>query len=819
MPASQYQFDPTGLSPDNHVANELHQLTNSTARAFTVEGGTFYTTHTVVRMAATGTILTTVQYQFIGFDPEMTALTGLSVAAGIAITDEVISGDVIVTTQLVGGTEGINSSLVLELNAKLDSIGNTSVPWGKLLDVPEFFPPIPNHPHSITDLTELDRIRNALEAMTDSLTSNRVIPDSLGTLNNKIDRTLALIAIQRNDINLLGLLANRLRTIESQYDDYNATQVALDAAFSYIDPNGTVDLTALTALAQGNETGLVDANGLIGELTTTLTDLVATVEALGVTALSEQLSTLQSSFDQTQSPNVSTVIHPTHTPVSTHTYLKGTVFQSSHGETQQARRWMIATDAAFTDVIYQRTIVDTSDTHTIDIVLDLDTEYWVRAAVEGSITGWSDWSPPWRFQTIRTLDSITAVGDQTPNGYRDVVRTNDGGMLAVGQSSNLGVDKGLITQFTVGGTEIHSVVVGGVGTDRLNSASVISDIRMVAVGHTLSFGALNSNGYVLLMTESLAVLKQKVIGGNYTVEFNDSVVFEDRVYVVGTAVDPGTGITHGIVTILNTDLSVLSVRLYSNGVYDSFSCITVGVNGTLVVGGTTRTVIGGLVAASIVTISESGSVSAAVRFTHSDALDITDVTWNGTRYLLVGSVVDSGTTSGLLLQLDPALNILQQRRVQGGISVAFTGASITDNGYNVVGRSQNMGVGGGDAIVTKLDDDLLLESMQVLGGIGWDEFTGLASHGGITTIAGTTESYGAGGLDGMLVSVNSTLAVTNGTIPDLSSMSWSTPRLSLDNLNLLVTAYVPSLTTPLIPVTTPGGGSILSDLISTTRNF
>ena len=200
------KFDPSAIAVSNQVVNEVHTLATINGLVIVANSGLFYTKSLVITKVSTNLdLVRNVDYSIQGFDAEITAMTGYEVAAAIAFTDPSISGDVSISYQAVGGMEGENSALLIEIRERLEEIGRQRAVWHSVINKPATYPP-EDHMHNIlTDLTGLDSLRNAIEALTTVLTSNRV-PELSGTkMDDKVNRLLAVITSFRNDLNTLSL--------------------------------------------------------------------------------------------------------------------------------------------------------------------------------------------------------------------------------------------------------------------------------------------------------------------------------------------------------------------------------------------------------------------------------------------------------------------------------------------------------------------------------------------------------------------------------------------------------------------------------------
>lgn len=202
MPIIIHDFDNDGNNVDNLIVNEAHDLSVSTARAILVEYGLYYTDSLVVsNMPGSVTLTLGVDYKYMGFDKDITALTGMEVAAAIEFINPAITGVVELRYQCVGGREGYNSYLIRDIADALTNMTAGATPWENVINKMTEYPPEP-HTHSVlTDFSDLEHIRDSLEGIKDSIINARGPVRSGKDLNDRLDRLVALIACMRNDLN------------------------------------------------------------------------------------------------------------------------------------------------------------------------------------------------------------------------------------------------------------------------------------------------------------------------------------------------------------------------------------------------------------------------------------------------------------------------------------------------------------------------------------------------------------------------------------------------------------------------------------------
>ena len=130
-------------------------------------------------------------------------------------------------------------------------------------------------------------------------------------------------------------------------------------------------------------------------------------------------------------------------------------------------------------------------------------------------------------------------------------------------------------------------------------------------------------------------------------------------------------------------------------------------------------------------------------------------------YVVAGILRDgdsAGETDGWILKLDAAGNIIWQNTYGGKQYDEFTDIQQlkNDEGYIVTGSTESFGAGDRDVWMLKLADDGAVVWQRTYGGSGIEGATAVdeTDDGGYVAVA-YTNSYGAGGMDTMLLKVDS----------------------------------------------------------------
>lgn len=158
----KYPLDLTGVSPNNLVIGERHTLNSDYNRAFATKYGPFFTEGLKVRELPSGRLLSPgEEYVAIHLYQDATILTGKEVCAIIVITDQLVSGEVEIDYQVVGGDYSASVDAIEQMIETLD-LDERPVHWGDIIDLPSEFPPTA-HLHDAGDLYGFEYVVAALE--------------------------------------------------------------------------------------------------------------------------------------------------------------------------------------------------------------------------------------------------------------------------------------------------------------------------------------------------------------------------------------------------------------------------------------------------------------------------------------------------------------------------------------------------------------------------------------------------------------------------------------------------------------------------------
>jgi len=311
-----------------------------------------------------------------------------------------------------------------------------------------------------------------------------------------------------------------------------------------------------------------------------------------------------------------------------------------------------------------------------------------------------------------------------------------------------------------GSSSYFCKAIGGPESEWGNSLIQTSDGGYVIAGETESFGAGGDDVYVVKLDANGNLQWTKTIGGPASDNGGPLIQTSDGGYAItGYTKSFGAG-----------DWDVYVVKLDVNG----------NLQWTKTIGGKKEDV-----SASFIQTSDGGYAIAG--FTTSFGAGYTDVyaikldangnlqwtrTIGGKGYEIGNSLIQTsdggyviaGSTTSFgaggediyVVKLDANGNLQWTKTIGGpGGEAGFSLIQTSDGGYVIAGSTTSFGAGGLDVYVVKLDANGNLQWTKTIGGKGWDVgFSLIQTSDGGYAIAGTTTSFGAGYTDVYVVKLD-----------------------------------------------------------------
>lgn len=159
----RYPLDPTGLSADNKVVDERHQLNTRAVRCVAPTYGGFFSESLIVKDAVTGRVLVRgVDYIVAELFEFPTGRYGKEINGIIVIKNAALTA-VLITYQALGGDYSYSMDAIISMIESLN-LDERPVEWGNIVGRPPAFEPA-SHLHDLGDVYGFEYVVHSLERL------------------------------------------------------------------------------------------------------------------------------------------------------------------------------------------------------------------------------------------------------------------------------------------------------------------------------------------------------------------------------------------------------------------------------------------------------------------------------------------------------------------------------------------------------------------------------------------------------------------------------------------------------------------------------
>jgi uncharacterized delta-60 repeat protein len=344
-----------------------------------------------------------------------------------------------------------------------------------------------------------------------------------------------------------------------------------------------------------------------------------------------------------------------------------------------------------------------------------------------------------------------------------IQQTTAGGYIVAGYTYSFGAseDDFWVLKLSSGGAVSWQKRYDGGDDDYATSIQQTSDGGYIVAGHTTSFGAGDSDSWVLKLNSSGTVAWQKRYAGaneDWAVSIQQT---SDEGYIVAGITDSfGAGSGDFWVLKLRADGTLIDdgtgtaawQKRYGGANGDGAWSIQQTGDGGYIVAGTTSSF--GAVGLDfwVLKLNSDGTVAWQKRYGGGNddrVLSIQQISDGG--YIVAGytSSFGAGLTDFWVLKLNSDGTVDWQNAYGGAADdYASSVQQTSDDGYIVAGVTYSFGAGSGDFWVLKLNSSGTVAWQKTYGGVSKEEATSIQeTRDGRYIVAGYTYSFGAGGYD------------------------------------------------------------------------
>ena len=354
-------------------------------------------------------------------------------------------------------------------------------------------------------------------------------------------------------------------------------------------------------------------------------------------------------------------------------------------------------------------------------------------------------------------------GGSSYDSAESIQQTSDGGYIVAGKTGSFGAGNYdmWVLKLNADGSVAWQKTYGGAGYDSYPAPQQTSDGGYIVAGGTNSFGAGGYDFWVLKLNADGSVAWQKTYGGvgGYDIAFSIQQTSDGGYIVAGQTTSFGAGNTDAWVLKLNPDGSVAWQKTYGGAADDFAYSIQQTSDGGYIVAASTSSFGAGSTNAWVLKLNANGSLAWQKTYggTAQDFAGHIQQTSDG-GYIVAGYTTSfgAGNYDAWVLKLNPDGSVAWQK-TYGGAGYDLAGIQQTsDGGYIVAAATSSFGAGNYDAWVLKLNPDGSVAWQKTYGSTG-DDSPGIiqqTSDGGYI-MPGYTTSFGAGNYDAWVLKLDS----------------------------------------------------------------
>ena len=394
---------------------------------------------------------------------------------------------------------------------------------------------------------------------------------------------------------------------------------------------------------------------------------------------------------------------------------------------------------------------------------------------------------------------ISTLGGSNNDLYHSVIRSNDGGYVAVGLQGSQGQGSydALIVKYDSNLNVIKQAGLGGSSDDRYQSVVQSNDGGYVAVGYQQSQGQGSYDALIVKYDSNLNVIKQAGLGGTSDDRYYSITQSNDGGYVaVGYQQSQGQGLRDALIVKYDSNLNVIKQSGLGGSSHDYYRSVVQSNDGGYVAVGYQQSQSQGSSDALIVKYDSNLNVikQAGLYGSSNDYYESVVQSADG-GYVAVGyqQSQSQGGVDALIVKYDSNLNVIKQAGLGGSSTDSYQSViQSNDGGYVVAGYQQTQSQGSNDTLIVKYDSNLNVIKQAGLGGSGSDVYYSvIQSNDGGYVVAGYHGSQGQGSSDVLVTKLPSDLAA-EGTINNHTGLVWTVPTLTETTPTL--TETTPTLT-------------------------
>ncbi len=341
-------------------------------------------------------------------------------------------------------------------------------------------------------------------------------------------------------------------------------------------------------------------------------------------------------------------------------------------------------------------------------------------------------------------------GGAANDGGSSVIQTDDGGYLIAAQTFSFGIGTSdiYIIKTNATGDEIWSKVYGGNGWDAPFQIKKTLDNKYIIAGTTSSYGAGSSDAFLLKIDNNGDSLWFKTYGGIEDDGANSIEICADSGFIICGSTCSYSNVFSAVYLIkTNSNGNTIWTRTYEEKDYNNAACIITTHDGGFLLAGITE--MGGPTGADgLVIRTNSNGDTLWMKIYGGLSYDIFSSVCedNNGNFLLCGTTYNltSGSYDAYILKINSSGQEVWNK-IYGGVSVdnASSIKYTNDHAFIIAGSTESYGVGGKDVLLLKIDQNGDTLWSKTFGGIS-DDVAGCVQQTNDNgfIMAGYTKSFG-----------------------------------------------------------------------------
>jgi len=359
----------------------------------------------------------------------------------------------------------------------------------------------------------------------------------------------------------------------------------------------------------------------------------------------------------------------------------------------------------------------------------------------------------------KTPEWNKTYGGTRNDGAEALVQTGDGGYTLAGWTYSFGAgdSDAWLVKTDASGTAQWNKTYGGTGTDMANALVQTGDGGYALAGFTGSFGAGRDDFWLVKTDANGNAQWNRTYGGTNLDYVGALVQTDDGGYALAGSTN-SFGAGGDDFWLVKTDAigNVMWNKTYGGTDYDDANALVQTSDGGYALAGRTGIAGAGTDDLWLVKTDASGNMQWNKTYggtDYDDAYALVQTTDGGYALAGITESFGAGNQDFWLVKTDTS-GTVQWNKTYGGTSDddAFALVQTSDGGYALAGWTYSFGAEGGDFWLVKTDAGGNMQWNKTNGGTDWEDAYALVqtSDGGYA-LAGNTASFGAGGVDLLLV--------------------------------------------------------------------